>query len=183
MKGIIFNLVEEVVSSAYGRDTWDDLLDAAGLDGAYTSLGSYPDEDLTRLVGAASVALETPPDVVIRTIGEGAIPTLAARFPQFFQGHPSTISFVLTLNEIIHAEVRKLYPGADVPVFEFDQVSDEVLMLGYRSARMLCALAEGFLLGAATIYGERAELTQTECMLRGDERCLIRAAFSPASPR
>ena len=57
MKGIIFNLVEEVVTAAYGEDTWDSLLDEAGLDGSYTSLGSYPDEDLFQLVGAASKAL------------------------------------------------------------------------------------------------------------------------------
>ncbi len=54
MKGIIFNLVEEVVRNRYGEDTWDELLDAAGLDGAYTSLGSYPDEELLRLVAAAA---------------------------------------------------------------------------------------------------------------------------------
>lgn len=52
MKGIIFNLAEEVVSDAYGPDTWDDLLDAWGVDGAYTSLGNYPDDDLHRLVAA-----------------------------------------------------------------------------------------------------------------------------------
>ena len=38
MKGIVFNLLEEVVTEAYGADAWDSLLDAAGLDGAYTSL-------------------------------------------------------------------------------------------------------------------------------------------------
>jgi hypothetical protein len=44
MKGIIFNLLEEVVIRDHGADTWDELLSATCLDGAYTSLGSYPDE-------------------------------------------------------------------------------------------------------------------------------------------
>ena len=81
MKGIIFNLVEEVVTDRYGEDTWDLLLDAAGLDGSYTSLGSYPDEELFRLVAAASAALGVPADDVVRQLGEGAIPLLVERFP------------------------------------------------------------------------------------------------------
>lgn len=180
MKGIIFNLVEEVVRDRYGEDAWDDLLDAAGLDGAYTSLGSYPDEQLQRLVGAASVALGLPADDVVRTLGEAAIPLLADRYPFFFAPHSSTVSFLLTLNDIIHPEVRKLYPGADVPTFGFEESSDDSLTLRYHSDRKLCALAEGFVLGAAAHFGERAEITQPDCMLRGDEDCLLRCSFTRA---
>ena len=50
MKGIIFNLLEEVVIRDHGADTWDELLNATSLDGAYTSLGSYPDEHIQVLV-------------------------------------------------------------------------------------------------------------------------------------
>jgi hypothetical protein len=179
MKGIIFNLVEEVVRNRYGEDTWDELLDAAGLDGAYTSLGSYPDEELFRLVGAASEALGVSPDDVVRTLGEAAIPLLAARYPFFFEPHTSTKSFLLTLNDIIHPEVRKLYPGADVPTFGFEDVSDGTLTLRYHSERKLCALAEGFVLGAAAQFGERATIEQSACMHRGDEDCLLHCSFTP----
>ena len=50
MKGVIFNAIEETVRSEQGEDAWDDLLDAAGLTGAYTSLGTYPDEQVYALV-------------------------------------------------------------------------------------------------------------------------------------
>jgi hypothetical protein len=122
MKGIIFNLVEEVVTEQHGPDTWDALLDAAGLDGSYTSLGNYPDGDLFALVGAASTALGIEAGAVVRSLGEGAIPLLADRFPEFFKPHDNTTSFLLTLNDIIHAEVRKLYPDADLPEFDFHGV-------------------------------------------------------------
>lgn len=180
MKGIIFNLVEEVVTDRYGEDAWDDLLTAAGLDGAYTSLGSYPDDELFRLVAAAADHLGLPPDVVVRTLGEAAIPLLADRYPPFFAGHTSTKSFLLTLNDIIHPEVRKLYPGAQVPSFGFEESPADTVLMRYRSERKLCALAEGFVLGAAAHYGERAEIEQLECMHRGDDDCLLRCVFSPA---
>ena len=180
MKGIIFNLVQEVVVQAHGEDAWDDILDAAGLDGAYTSLGSYPDDDLFRLVAAASSLLGADAHDVVRSLGEGAIPLLAERFPEFFE-HPSTLPFVLTLNDIIHPEVRKLYPGAEVPVFEFGAVTDTDLELGYQSPRKLCALAEGFIVGAANHFGEQVTITQPQCMHRGAESCLLACHFTPAA--
>src|SRR5690348_13967944 len=112
MKGIVFNLLEQIVTAEHGDETWEALLDASGLDGAYTSLGSYPDEDLFALVGAASAALDTPADAVVRWFGRSAMPLFAERYPQLFAEHAGTRSFVLTLNDIIHPEVRKLYPGA-----------------------------------------------------------------------
>jgi hypothetical protein len=60
VKGIIFNLLEEVVVSHHGEDTWDQLLTATSLDGAYTSLGSYPDGHVQKLVAAASQLLGLP---------------------------------------------------------------------------------------------------------------------------
>lgn len=179
MKGVIFNLAEQVVSDGFGADAWDDILDAAGLEGAYTSLGSYPDSDLEALVTASAARLGVAPDVVVRTIGEGAMPILAQRYPEFFAPHTSTRSFLLTLNDIIHPEVRKLYPGADVPEFGFVVQDEDVLLLQYRSRRRLCALAEGFITGGARYYGESVTLSQPECMLDGADACVLRCVFAP----
>jgi hypothetical protein len=181
MKGVIFNLAEEVISDGFGDEVWDDVLDASGLDGAFTSLGNYPDANLVSLVGAASARLGLPADEVVRTLGKGALPRLAERYPAFFTPHRSTRPFLLTLNEIIHAEVRKLYPDADVPEFGFDTSDPEWLVMHYRSHRQLCALAEGFVLGAATYYGEDAVIEQTACMLTGADACELRCRFLPAA--
>lgn len=180
MKGIIFNLLEQVVSRQYGEDAWDDLLDAAGLVGAYTSLGSYPDEDLGKLVGVASRTLSIPANDIIRWFGREALPALAESYPAFFSPHTDTRSFLLTLNDIIHPEVRKLYPGVDVPEFEFDISSDETLRMGYGSHRKLCAFAEGLIEGAAAHFGQVVSIVQPHCMLRGDESCDLDIMFSPA---
>ena len=177
MKGVVFNLLEEVVSHAHGEDAWDALLDGAKLDGAYTSLGSYPDEDLVKLVMAASSALDLSADEVVRWFGRSALPLLASRYPEFFEPHESTRSFVLTLNNVIHPEVRKLYPGADVPVFDYDTSSDDVLVMGYASPRKMCAFAEGLIEGAASHYGEQALIEQPRCMARGDEKCVLEISF------
>jgi hypothetical protein len=178
MKGIIFNLLEEVVTAEYGPATWDSLLDAAGLDGAYTSLGSYDDADIVGLVRVAATALQLQPEDVMRWFGRSAMPLLARRYPGFFSSHATTRSFLLTLNGIIHPEVRKLYPGAATPVFDFDTGASDKLVIGYNSARKMCALAEGFMEGAALHYHEQIAISQSQCMHHGAEKCLFDVRFS-----
>ena len=179
MKGIVFNLLEEAVSTEFGDATWDRLLDDAQLDGAYTSLGSYDDAEILRLVAVASKALGIPEEDVLRWFGRRAMPLLAKRYPAFFANHASARGFLLTLNSIIHPEVRKLYPGASPPVFDFDTGDGDVLVIGYNSARRLCALAEGFMQGAAEHFGEQAEITQSACMHHGAAKCSFHVRFRP----
>src|ERR1700679_523639 len=85
MKGIVFNLLEEVIIRRHGDAAWDSLLDATGLAGSYTSLGSYPDEEIERLVAAGSQALGTSPTELLRWFGREAMPLLAGHYPMFFK--------------------------------------------------------------------------------------------------
>ncbi|MEP4337647.1 MAG: heme NO-binding domain-containing protein, partial [Roseobacter sp.] len=119
MKGIIFNVIEEVVSDQFGPGVWDELLSKTELSGIYTSLGSYPDEQLFDLVGAASEMTGKPAAELLKTLGRGAMPRLHGRFPKFFEDVPGARPFILSLNTIIHPEVRKLYSGAGCPHFHF----------------------------------------------------------------
>lgn len=177
MKGIVFNLLEKAVVDAYGEETWDTLLASAHVAGAYTSLGSYDDRELAALVDAASGQLKVPPEDVLRWFGRKAMPELSARYPAFFTPHRSTRAFLLTLNDIIHPEVRKLYPGASVPDFEFEDVGASLHIL-YRSPKRMCAFAEGLILGAADHYGERVTIEQPTCMRRGDDQCTLAVTFA-----
>lgn len=178
LKGIVFNILQQVISDEHGERVWDDVLDAAGSRGVYTAVGSYPDDELTALVAAAAGMLGVSPDDLVREFGRKAIPHFAELYPQFFAPHSSTRSFVLTLNKVIHPEVRKLFPGADVPTFEFSTPDERTVELAYVSKRRLCAFAEGLTLGAAEHYGETVEMTQTSCMKRGDDRCVLVCTFA-----
>ena len=178
VKGIVFNLLEELVCREYGEETWDALLDEASVEGAYTSLGNYPDDDMMRLVGAAAAKLALPPEAVLRWFGRHSMPLLVERYPAFFAQHRDARSFTLTLNTIIHPEVRKAYPGATPPEFDFDTSSPDELLVGYQSSRKLCALAQGFIEGAADHYGQDLTYEHTQCMHHGADKCMSRVRFT-----
>lgn len=173
MKGVVFNLLEDVTIESYGEAAWDDVLEAADLDGAYTSLGSYPDHHLTGLVNGVADSTRRAPDEVLRWFGRAAITRLARAYPAFFEPYRTTRDFLLTLNEIIHPEVRKLYPGADVPDFGM-VLTDEGLTMIYESHRRMCAFATGLIEGAADHYGEQVWIVEPRCMNRGDDHCELR---------
>jgi hypothetical protein len=180
VKGVIFNLLEELVTAEFGEDVWDDLLDDAGLEGAYTSLGSYPDSDVEALLAAAGQRLSMTRGDVLRWFGRKAIAPLARSYPGFFEPHHGARPFILGVNDIIHAEVRKLYTGADCPHFNFREATDGALVMDYRSKRRMCALAQGFIEGAADHYGEQIDFRHDRCVDHGDPHCSFSIAWRRA---
>lgn len=173
MKGIIFNLLQDVVSQHHGDDAWDDLIDAAQVDGVYTSAGSYSDDDLTALVGAAAARLGLSSADVLRWFGREAMPHLARLFPNFFEEHVSARTLVLGVNDIIHFEIRKIYVGASCPHFHIREEANGSLSMDYRSNRRLCALGQGFLEGVGDHYDERLDVQHPQCIDRGDTACIF----------
>lgn len=180
MKGIIFHLVEGYVVADGGDAAWDRLLVDADLPGGYSSLGDYDDEDLPRLVAAYSTSHGVGAEDASRAIGRHALLTLAERYPQFFATHTRTRDMLLTLNDVIHPEVRKLQHSATPPHFDYVATDADDFEMGYHSGRRLCFLAEGMISGAAAYYGETVRITQPECMHAGADRCLIRCSFDEA---
>ncbi|MEO5324641.1 heme NO-binding domain-containing protein [Mesorhizobium sp. CC13] len=174
MKGVVFNLLEEVVLRAFGPEAWDDLLDDSRVSGAYTSLGNYSDEEMVALVDAAATKFAMTRAEVLRWFGARAMPVLKERYPTLFSGHSSARSFVLSVNSIIHPEVRKLYSGANCPFFHLrEREEDGVVLMGYESSRKMCDLAHGFIHGAAKIFCEEVDIKHHTCMNDGADKCLL----------
>ena len=160
MKGVVFNLLEEAVTREFGEDAWEHLLDDTGLPGIYTSLGNYSDEEIEALVCAAAKRLSMSPAGVLQWFGQRAMPLLKERYPALFANHPSSRNFILSVNSIIHPEVRKLYAGAACPFFHFREAADGGLTMKYESSRKLFDLAHGFVLGAASLWNETVTIVR-----------------------
>jgi hypothetical protein len=177
MKGIVFNLLEKVVEAQFGAEVWDRLLDDSNVEGAYTSLGNYDDAEIEAIVAAAMARLGMSRADVLRWFGVNAMPILAKTYPSLFEPYASAHPFVLGVNSIIHAEVRKLYPGALCPHFEMSSPADAGIDMTYISARRMCALAEGFIIGAAGHFGETVAVDHITCVDHGDAGCRFKISW------
>ncbi len=177
MKGTIFNLLEDMIEGEGGPQAWDDLLEAAGVDGGYSALGDYPDAELMALVAACSSASGRTEFDVTRSFGEFALLGLAERYPAFFTPHSRTRDLLVTLNDVIHPEVRKLHPAARPPLFGFRSSGDDQLTLVYRSERRLCGFAEGMVAGAAVHFDESVRIVHSTCVHTGADECHLDITF------
>lgn len=155
MKGIVFTQFIEMVESRFSLDMVDDILDAAAPEsgGAYTAVGVYDHQELVDLVVALSERTDTPVDVLVRAFGEYLFGVFAQGYPSFFVGVTSGLDFLQGIEDVIHPEVLKLYPDAQLPRFDC-QRDGEQLTLVYHSSRHFADLAEGLIQGCAAHFGE-----------------------------
>lgn len=174
----MFNLLNELVEENYGFIAWEKMLEAADCDGIFIEAETYPDELVVDLVVAASELTGVPAADLLRTFGEFMAPAFAKNYPVFFENQTSLKSFLLTVDRVIHVEVRKLYAEAHLPEFDYrDELDDELTML-YRSPRKLCHLAEGLIAGCAKHFDQAYELKHDVCMHKGAEECQLEMRFS-----
>jgi hypothetical protein len=180
--GIIFNLLEEAVTRRFGAGAWAEMLATVDV-GGYLPFDKYPDDEFFRLLGALPVAPDMDAEERLRWGAKISGYRSASSGTAARPNHRSAESFLLTLNAILHPGGRA---PADVEAGPLDLEVLEVeppggLVLGYRSVRRLCALAEGFVTGTADYYGEAVQIQQPRCMLHGEERCALVCTFAPAA--
>jgi hypothetical protein len=183
MKGMIFNQLENMVTEQLGPETWEQLLTQTTLstaDGVFIGPKNYPDEDLFALVGTASRLTGAPADALVRGFGRYLFPKLAELYPVFFKGQATAKSFLMSVDRIIHVEIRKLDSNAGLPMMDYEDAAPDQLVLVYRSPRNLCELALGLIEGVGAHFGEQIALAETSCRKQGAEACRIECTFAKA---
>ncbi len=173
MKGVIFTYLADMVEEHFGLDAWDAILQHAGLDGLYVSSESYDDDQLFRLVQAAHEATGIPSNDLIRTFGKYSFAKFQQSHPDFCKPQYTLKEFLLSVDKVIHVEVKKLHPDAMLPSFEYEDEADNELTMIYSSPRKLCMLAEGLITGAAQFYKTEYVLKHDKCMHNGDKHCKL----------
>ncbi len=154
MKGIVFTEFMEMVEQAFSADMLDDVIDDAQLPngGAYTAVGTYDHSELVRMVVALSGRTKVPVPQLVHAFGNYMFGRFHQLFPAFFQGVPDVVTFLNGIEDIIHAEVRKLYPDAQLPRFECQRTPQGLDMV-YLSPRHFEDLAHGLIDGAIAHWG------------------------------
>ncbi|MFT5288781.1 MAG: hypothetical protein ACI8QC_003719 [Planctomycetota bacterium] len=154
MKGLVFTEFLEMVESAHGMDTTDELLELPSLEsgGIYTAVGTYDAGELVSMVVHLSEMIDTPFDDLLIGFGEHLFGRFHEGFPQMFEGKTDALEFLESIHEHIHVEVRKLYPEADLPDFAHER-RDGGLVLTYTSKRPFAKFALGLIHGCLAHYG------------------------------
>lgn len=179
MKGIVFNIFADLVTENFGMETWDRLIQETSPESGaiYTSAEVYPDGELIAYVTALSGITGAPASDLIRTFGTYTMQKFYDLHPEFMSGHTAK-SFLESVHDVVHVEVKKLHPDTLLPKFEYESSGDAQLTMLYSSPRKLCHLAEGLIIGTADIFSEKIDMVHSECMHQGADRCRLELSFA-----
>ena len=169
MKGIVFTEFMELVEGRMGLEMLDRIITEARLpnDGAYTSVGTSDHAELVRLVQALSNASGIGVPQLIHMFGEHLFQRFSVSYEPLFADTHSAFDLLSRIDDVIHVEVRKLYPDAELPSLPCERPAADVLVMHYSSPRGFGDLAEGLIAGCIKHFDENIKVTRTDLPKEG----------------
>lgn len=160
MKGMVFTEFVAMVENQFGLGMVDDLIDtvepASG--GVYTTVGNYDAGELVALVVALSEKTNTPIPDLLEAFGHRIFALFTQNYGHFFQEAKDSVSFLRGIENYIHVEVRKLYPDAELPQFDYPGEQPGALVMEYHSERPLAHFARGLINATVAHYQDPYEV-------------------------
>ncbi len=179
MKGIIFNIFEAYILYSHGESTYDAIVQESHLilNEPIVGPGTYPDEDFLEMLKVGTDVLGIQKKQLLRQLGRFALGELVSRYPHFVEGYEHPKEFLKSVDGIIHVEVRKLHQNAYLPVFTYEEIGPNILMMTYYSKRKLYDLAEGLIEGVADHFDHPIKQSNQLRTVDGKEVCEFRLEF------
>ena len=134
VKGLVFTTFYSHVEERYGLDMLEDIIEDADLPnkGAFTSVGTYPFQEMVALVTALTRRTGKPLAVVLEDFGHDCFGKWVGYVPAHFE-NKNLFDILEGIDDFHEYEVRKLYPDAELPSFKVQSRDDRLLVLNYFS--------------------------------------------------
>ncbi len=94
MKGFIFSEFLELVEDRFGYSFIEEMINETSSDGIYTSVSSYPVEELVEMVLYISEKKDVPVEDLLLLFGHFLFPRFVASFPDFFHENETLFDFL-----------------------------------------------------------------------------------------
>ncbi len=171
MKGIVFTEFLEMVEEKFGYEVTEKMIANADLPskGAYTSVGTYDHSEMYSLIGELHKSTEIPVPQLMHVYGLHLFGALATAYAPMLSGITSAFDMLKSVDQYIHVEVRKLYPDAELPHFEIQELSEDKMVMIYSSERRMSDVASGLIEGCLKHYKESATVTKEMIIADGSK--------------
>jgi hypothetical protein len=182
MRGLIMTEFLDWVEESRGLAAVDQLVSGLSSeltdDGAYTAVGNYPHGELVAMMAALAEYDGLTLADIQRQFGRAVFASLAkVGAPMLLDAKCSRDVFA-RINDVIHVEVRKLYPESHPPSVSMTDIDPNEVVIDYGSHRPMADLCVGLVQGALDFYQESAEVMIDENTFVPDS-ARIRVRWSP----
>lgn len=164
MKGIVFTEFIEMVETRHSLEMGDELIESCDLPsgGVYTAVGTYNHSEMATLITRFAEMTQRPVPECIHAFGIYLFDRFHDKYPIFFEGHTDALDFLAGIEDVIHVEVLKLYPDAQLPRFDIDRQDLNTLVMTYRSERHLGDLAHGLIEQCIRSFGQNIKVDRDD---------------------
>lgn len=154
MKGMVFTEFTGLVETLFGANMVDDIIDDCDLasGGAYTNVGTYDYQEMIDLVSALSKRCNMPESDLYIAYGKHLFGRFYQLLPHFFKKPQNTFEFIQSVHEIIHVEVKKLNPDAELPSVIAEPIDENSMLVTYKSKKPFSHFALGLIQGCIDHY-------------------------------
>jgi len=162
MKGIILSEFVEYLEEQLGEITAQKIIDDSGVtsEGAYARVGMYDYQELIQLLTQTAAETNTDATVLLEGFSDHLFAVFKRDYSGFFEGVNTSSEMLAQVDNHIHVEVKKLYPDAELPKFEYEK-DGNVMILHYRSPRPLAAVAQALVGACLKFYDKNETLAET----------------------
>ncbi len=164
MKGMVFREFIDMVEAEFSPAVADAIIVASDLstDGAYTTVGTYPFQEMVSLVTNLSKETNLPVPALLAHFGRHLFVRFAAMHPDYVAPMNGVFGLLRQLDNHIHREVRKLYSDAELPSFTHEQQGEDRLVLTYSSRRNMADFALGLIEGCIAYFNEPMDIERVD---------------------
>jgi methyl-accepting chemotaxis protein len=163
MKGVIVSCLAELITTRFGKEKWQQSLQAAGLDkGSYFLATQDVDDAIVfKVVGMVCKVTNLTASQAADAFGDYWVNDYAPRIYQaHFRGVTSARDFLLKMDQL-HETVTRNVANAKPPRFTYKWKNDRTLVMGYKSTRGMIDWLAGLVKGVGRHFNERLSIRKT----------------------
>jgi hypothetical protein len=164
MKGTIVKCLEELITTQFGKEKWEAILEGAGMSASTViwPLSDIPDTQVLKLVEAACDNLDISPAEAADAFGDYWVNVYSQKmYPLYYARSQTARDFLLDMDNV-HGEMTRRMERARPPRFDYEWEDDRTLIIHYKSDRGLLDFAVGLVKGVGRYYGENLRVSKSE---------------------
>lgn len=170
--GILLKGLKEFVVDRYDRRTWDQVRDESRVERkVYLPIETYEDGELSALVEAAAGVTGVPAAELLEDYGRSVSARLLSTYDNVIDDDWTAVDVLEHVEDAVHGSLSAHNPNINPPRVDCTRASPGTLRLQYQSARQLCPVARGIVLGIGDHYGESFAISEERCVHDGDDVC------------
>ncbi len=164
MKGIVFVEFVQMVEHVFSEELAFEMISNCDLPsgGVYTRVGTYDFSEMQQMVGELSRLSNMPANDLLHAFGKHLFGIFQKSYPLFFQSVSHSFELLEQVHDVIHVEVKKLYPDAMLPSFKYGHPDAQTLVMEYASIRRLSPFAMGLIQGCVEHFDEDIDIRMEE---------------------